>query len=61
MKNARLNGVSVELAHFIKRSVKQGCVGYVPEYEAFSIESQEELLSVSLSVDIKEWLRRKGE
>ncbi|MCM3790198.1 hypothetical protein M3221_17600 [Domibacillus indicus] len=26
-----------------------------------SIESEEELLSVSLSVDIKDWLRSKGE
>ncbi|MCM3790009.1 hypothetical protein M3221_16595 [Domibacillus indicus] len=34
---------------------------YVPEYDALSIESQEELLSVSLSVDIKDWLRKKGE
>ncbi|WNS78813.1 hypothetical protein RRU94_02390 [Domibacillus sp. DTU_2020_1001157_1_SI_ALB_TIR_016] len=34
---------------------------YVPEYEALSIESKEELLSVSLSVDIKDWLRKKGE
>jgi uncharacterized protein with NAD-binding domain and iron-sulfur cluster len=61
MKDARLNGVSVELADFIKRSAKQGRVRYVPEYEALSIESEEELLSVSLSVDIKDWLRKKGE
>ncbi|MCM3790014.1 helix-turn-helix domain-containing protein [Domibacillus indicus] len=61
MKDARFNGVSVELADFIKRSAKQGRVRYVPEYEGISIESQEELLSVSLSVDIKDWLRKKGE
>ncbi|MEM1505780.1 hypothetical protein RG959_20485 [Domibacillus sp. 8LH] len=54
MKDARLNGVSVELADFIKHSIKQGRVRYVPEYEALSVESEEELLSVSLSVDIKD-------
>lgn len=58
MEDARLNGVSVELADFIKCSAKQGRVRYVPKYEALSIES-EELLPVSLSVDIKDWLRRK--
>ncbi|MCM3790005.1 hypothetical protein M3221_16575 [Domibacillus indicus] len=59
----RLNGVPVELADFIKRSAKtkQGRLRYVPKYEALSIESEEELLSVSLSVDIKDWLRKKGE
>ncbi|MCM3789685.1 hypothetical protein M3221_14925 [Domibacillus indicus] len=51
----------MELADFIKRSAKQGRVRYVPEYEALSIESEEELLPVSLSVDIKKWLRKKGE
>ncbi|MCM3791188.1 hypothetical protein M3221_22905 [Domibacillus indicus] len=61
MKDARLNGVWVELADFVKRSAKQGRVRYVPEYKALSIESEEELLSVSLSVDIKDWLRTKGE
>ena len=61
MKGARLNGASDELADFIKRSAKQGRVRYVPEYEALSIESEEELLSVLLSVDIKDWLRKKGE
>lgn len=60
MKNVRLNGVSVELADFIKRSAKQECVRYVLEYEELSIESEEELLSVSLSVDITDWLRKKG-
>ncbi|WNS78622.1 hypothetical protein RRU94_01320 [Domibacillus sp. DTU_2020_1001157_1_SI_ALB_TIR_016] len=59
MKDARLSGVSVDLADFIKRSAKQGRVRYVPEYEALSIQSQEELLAVSLSVDIKDWLRKK--
>lgn len=44
---------------FIKCSAEQGRVRYVPEYEALSIESEEELLSVSLSVNIKEWLRKK--
>ena len=61
IKDAQLNGVSAELADFIKRAAKQGRVWYVPEYEALSIESEEELLSVSLSVDIKGWLRQKGE
>lgn len=61
MKDARLNGVSAEIAEFINRSAKQGRIRYVPEYNALSIESQEELLSVSLSVDIKDWLRNKGE
>ena len=61
MKDARLTSVSSELADFIKRSAKQGRVRYVPEYNALSIESQEELLSVSLSVDIKDWLRKQGE
>ena len=32
---------------------------YVPEYDALIIESQEELLSISLSVGIKDWLRKK--
>ncbi|MEM1503758.1 hypothetical protein RG959_10110 [Domibacillus sp. 8LH] len=54
MKDARLNSVSVEIADFIKRLAKQGRVRYVPEYEALSIESEEELLLVSLSVDIKD-------
>ncbi|WNS79231.1 hypothetical protein RRU94_16890 [Domibacillus sp. DTU_2020_1001157_1_SI_ALB_TIR_016] len=61
MKDTRLNGVSVELADFIKRLAKQGRVRYVPEYEALNIGLEEELLSVSLSVDIKDWLRKKGE
>ncbi|MED4116282.1 hypothetical protein P4661_25945 [Priestia megaterium] len=56
-KDARLNGVSVELTDFIKRSVKQGQVRYISEYEALSIESAAE----PLSVDIKSWLRSKGE
>ncbi|MCM3789980.1 hypothetical protein M3221_16445 [Domibacillus indicus] len=42
MKDARLNGVSVELADFIKCSAKQGRVRYVSEYEALSIESIKE-------------------
>lgn len=49
-----LNGVSAELADFIKHSAKQGRIRYFPEYDALSIESEEELLSVSLSLDIKE-------
>ncbi len=58
MKDARLNGASVELADFVKRSTKQGCVRYIREYETLSIESEEELPSVFLSLDIKDWLRR---
>lgn len=61
MKDARLSGVSIELVDFIKRSAKQGRVRYIPECEALSIESEEELLSVSFSVDIKDWLWKKGE
>ncbi|MFD6441584.1 hypothetical protein ACFWDG_17640 [Peribacillus sp. NPDC060186] len=53
--------ISVELAEFIKRSAKQVRLRYVPEYDALSIESEVELLLVSLSVDIKDWLRKKGE
>ncbi|MED3912763.1 hypothetical protein P4597_27130 [Peribacillus simplex] len=49
MKDARLNGVSIELADFIKRAAKQERVRYVPEYEALSIESKED------------WLHKKGE
>lgn len=45
----------------LSRSAKQGRVRYVPEYNALSIESVEELFSVSLSVNIKDWLRKKGE
>lgn len=54
-----LNAVSVKLADFIKRSAKQGRVRYIPECDALSIESEEELLSISLSVGIKDWLRKK--
>ncbi|MCI2256027.1 hypothetical protein L2D08_16870 [Domibacillus sp. PGB-M46] len=61
MKDARLNGVSVELADFIKRSAKQGRMCYVPEYKALGIKSEEEPLSVSLSADIKDWLHNQGE
>lgn len=61
IKDARLTGVSVELADFIKCSVKQGRVYYGSEYNALSIESEKELLSVSLSVDIKEGLRKREE
>jgi len=60
MKDTRLNEVSDELADFIKHSAKQGPGRQVPEYDALSIESQEELLSVSLSINIKDWLRKKG-
>ncbi|MEM1505778.1 hypothetical protein RG959_20475 [Domibacillus sp. 8LH] len=61
VKDAWLNGVLVELADFIKHSIKQRRVRYVQEYDTLSIESAEELLSVSLSLDIMGWLCKKGE
>jgi hypothetical protein len=61
MKDTILHGVSDELGYFLKRQLVQGRARYSSEHEALSIESDEELLSVYLPREIKEWLKKEAE
>ncbi|MCP3763791.1 helix-turn-helix domain-containing protein [Domibacillus sp. A3M-37] len=61
MKDMLFHDVPDELGYFLKRQLVHGRIRYSPEHEALSIESDEELLSVYLPREIKEWLKKEAE
>ncbi|MET1030107.1 hypothetical protein [Domibacillus tundrae] len=60
-KDTILHGVSDELSYFLKRHLVQDRARYSSDHEALSTESEEELLSVYLPREIKEWLKKEAE